>query len=442
MMLYLRTIYKPILIPKTNFFSIGQDIVYLASNGRKETPKHLALGMAIRHNSGSSKLVGLLNGFGHSVSHSKILEYDTALAERQLLLADGLPTELEKKVPTTLAWDNNDFGEETRTGAGTTHNTNGIAIQCKTNTVAPLHELVDAEVDLKRTHKRTIQTPERDIIPYFSNKKEGPPRTFNRLDIEPNSSKEEDEELADRAYIVSKMSQLETPLPGWTGFHTLLHSSKIPPLSTIAYLPVIDASPTEMSTVYTILMKSTKIADQLELKTIVLVFDQAIYYKAQQIRWKDITLQNRLVIRLGQFHTAKTFLAVLGKRFKDGGLSDILVESRVVAVGSVAGVMNGNHYNRGLSSHKLMYEALQRLCLSEFLAQTPEENVQKFKSIADSLHGAFPSQNFQDILLSVEFKHIISQYNHYLEKRSMENPTFDFWLSYMSMVECLLMFIR
>lgn len=87
-------------------------------------------------------------------------------------------------------------------------------------------------------------------------------------------------------------------------------ASYIPSLSTISYLPAIDASPTEMSTVYTILMKSIKFADQLELKRIVLVFDPAIYHKAQQIRWKGTTLQNCLVIRVGQFHTAKTFFAV------------------------------------------------------------------------------------------------------------------------------------
>ena len=42
-------------------------------------PKHVALGMAVRHLSGSAQIVGLLNGFGYSVSHSFVLEHDTAL---------------------------------------------------------------------------------------------------------------------------------------------------------------------------------------------------------------------------------------------------------------------------------------------------------------------------------------------------------------------------
>ena len=64
--------------------SISQDILYLSSKGRIQTPKHLALGMTIRHWTGSSTLISLLNGFGHSVSHSTVLEHDSALASMEL----------------------------------------------------------------------------------------------------------------------------------------------------------------------------------------------------------------------------------------------------------------------------------------------------------------------------------------------------------------------
>ncbi|KAK6178290.1 hypothetical protein SNE40_013093 [Patella caerulea] len=63
--------------------------------------------------------------------------------------------------------------------------------------------------------------------------------------------------------------------------------------SAIHFLPVIPASPS----VNTILKKSIELADRL-----VLVFDPAIYSKAQQIRWKDENISKRTVIRLGEFH--------------------------------------------------------------------------------------------------------------------------------------------
>lgn len=79
-------------------------------------PKHLALGMTLRHMTGSSKLQQLLNGFGHCVSHSDSLEHDTALATQQLQLGNGVPPGFVSGTFTTLVWDNNDFGEETLTG--------------------------------------------------------------------------------------------------------------------------------------------------------------------------------------------------------------------------------------------------------------------------------------------------------------------------------------
>ena len=40
--------------------NIAQDMIYLASKGRKPMPKHVSLGMAVRHLSRSAQLIGLL----------------------------------------------------------------------------------------------------------------------------------------------------------------------------------------------------------------------------------------------------------------------------------------------------------------------------------------------------------------------------------------------
>ena len=114
-----------------------------------------------------------------------------------------------------------------------------------------------------------------------------------------------------------------------------------------------------MSTVNTILKRSVQIADQLELDHTVLVFDLAMYAKAQQIRWKNDDFTQRLVIRLGEFHTTMSYLSVLGKRFGDAGLQDVLIEYEVVAPGSINGVISGHHYNLSMRAHKLLYESLQ-----------------------------------------------------------------------------------
>jgi hypothetical protein len=53
--------------------SLAQERIYVSSNGRKQTPKSLSLGMAVRQITGSYALTKILNGFGNSVSHPAVL---------------------------------------------------------------------------------------------------------------------------------------------------------------------------------------------------------------------------------------------------------------------------------------------------------------------------------------------------------------------------------
>ena len=48
-------------------------------------------------------------------------------------------------------------------------------------------------------------------------------------------------------------------------------------------------------------------------------------------------------------------------------MKDIFIEAQIVAEGSISGVIDGKHYNRGERAHKYLYEALMRLAWAEFL---------------------------------------------------------------------------
>ena len=58
---------------------------------------------------------------------------------------------------------------------------------------------------------------------------------------------------------------------------------------------------------------------------------------------------------MGTFHTVCAFLAAIGKRFSGAGLEDVLIESGIVATGSVPGVLQGKHSNRAIHPHKVKY---------------------------------------------------------------------------------------
>ena len=45
--------------------SLAADTLFLVTNGRKKPSKHLKLGLAVKNMTGSKKLIGMLNRYGH-----------------------------------------------------------------------------------------------------------------------------------------------------------------------------------------------------------------------------------------------------------------------------------------------------------------------------------------------------------------------------------------
>lgn len=305
---------------KTKVVSIAQDLIYAESRGKKQTHKSLALGMTVRQITGSVRLLKILHGLGHTVSASTVYKHDTALA---LASTKGqeiiIPRNMKSEVFTTIVWDNNDFNEETLSGKGTTHVTNGIIIQNEANVNQQLTE----KISISRKH-RTIQPPETRVAPYKSRDKGVISLESYCSEISLEEFHGTEQSLArniDFVYVCNKTyaSDCGKSLPGWTGFNTQIYKD-IPPVSTIGYLPVVDAPVTDIATVNTILHHSVSICERLRLPEIVIVFDEAIYSKAQMIRWKEEELKRRLVIRLGEFHTIMSFCSAIAKIFKDAGL--------------------------------------------------------------------------------------------------------------------------
>jgi hypothetical protein len=65
------------------------------------------------------------------------------------------------------------------------------------------------------------------------------------------------------AYLVSRqvMNIQQPAVPGWTGFNTVMAElGIIPSKNVIEHLPIVDDSPTDMSTVFTVLNQSLDIA--------------------------------------------------------------------------------------------------------------------------------------------------------------------------------------
>lgn len=432
--------------------SICQDIVSLTHSGRRDTPKSLALGLTLRHITGSQHISKLLHKFGHCSSYDSVLRYETALAMKSLGQNDIIPADIKKGVSTILVWDNIDFCEETLTGSGTTHQTNGILIQNQSQ--SPLCDVTsdgDSMPAAKKSRKsraKSFNPPPLEIPAFHLASKQGPQQFSEETSImDLKFCKNQDDIKAaqhtDLSFCLSKENSSDPhKLPGWTGFNRKI-STSLPTKSAIHYLPLIEASPTDMSTINAILERSVNIADLLELDHVVVIFDQAIYSKVQQIRWTNPVFMERLIVRLGEFHTCLSFLGILGKRFGSAGLRDLMIESGIVAQGSINGVITGHHYNRSIRAHKLLYESFERLRFREFLTSLTDESGESTKSLLNDIEGILCDQQQLNLTLrSPDWERLVAQYQTFIREQSETCPTFALWSSYIDMVQILLTFIR
>ena len=244
-------------------------------------------------------------------------------------------------------------------------------------------------------------------------------------------------------WILSRKEDINYIVPSWTGFNILIRNEMPILHSNIQYLTSIDSPATEMSTVITVLDRSLKIKDQLRLKYIVCVFEQAIYCKAIELKWRYPDKYKDCIVMLGIFHMIMMYLGIIGKKFSDASLKDLVVQSDVVATGSADKALSGKMYNRSVRAHKLVYEALYRCLLNRMEDNNPEDSelastifdiqdtVNKFsEDITQISHEEFIESDCFE-----QFNNAVIDYKQYLESTS---DLAKFWLSYLSMVELLL----
>ena len=487
--------------------SICQDILFCSRNGRVLTPKHVSLAMAVRRVTGSTELLTMLNKFGHTVSTSKLQEIEVAVGElRQQEGADHIPANIVKHVPVSFVFDNNDFQEETPSGKDTTHCTNGIIIQNRVYTCMP--PPADVSIPTHSKKKRSLTYAPKLVSDYPVAPRTGPdrvPDAATLITTSVSSSRNEARDQ-DQAWLLARLCP-DLTLPGgiYTQVHLVIHSNQssntqhqtfnkiyngyrspsycvklyylfilqvVPGWSrhnqilcsgdeallpqNVGYMPVVNESSGDLATVYTVLTNAIDTVDILEYESgtpetqrpsVAITVDQAIYAKAVEVcnnpRIKD-SLES-VVLRMGAFHVSTTFIAVMGRRYASAGLRDILMEAGILAVGSVDQVLNGRHYNRAISSLKLMYEAMWRLRWAAFLEWKAEEQGSDspnfgdlYELVSDHRRNETP-ENMQNLVSSESFLELQRDFARF---QSHCGPNETFWSDFIDMVELLLCFIR
>ena len=170
--------------------------------------------------------------------------------------------------------------------------------------------------------------------------------------------------------------------------------------------------------------RALKIIEALKLSTMVCVFDQTIYSKAIEIKWKEQHKLKNVFLMMGMFHLLMMFMHVLSKRFSATGVRDILAQSNTISEGSVDQALCGKMYNRGVRCYKLMYEAIVRRVLEEMKIGTDE--------IIDD------HQSFEEVRSGQSFVKKYTDFINFREALEKGEPLQKFWMSFLEMTELLL----
>ena len=140
-------------------------------------------------------------------------------------------------------------------------------------------------------------------------------------------------------------------------------------------------------------------------------------------------------------HPLMMFLGIIGKRFGDAGYRDILVQSEVIADGSVDRALTGKMYNRSVRAVKLTYEALSRLLVEKFEFESDPEFAAVLSNLKEIIRfNENLSRDGLDTLLNSENLKIYNEkYIDFIDNlKSHGGELALFWISYIEMAQILL----
>ena len=81
---------------------------------------------------------------------------------------------------------------------------------------------------------------------------------------------------------------------------------------------------------------------------------------------RNTHLRSFINLRMGGFHATFVFLIVIGKRFVDGGLKDLIVASGLLGKDQASQMLKEKDYKNGIRVHLYLAEAINRMKLESF----------------------------------------------------------------------------
>ena len=115
-------------------------------------------------------------------------------------------------------------------------------------------------------------------------------------------------------------------VPGWTSFHAIISNRPSVP-TNIGYCQAISSPPSDFNTVYTVLKRAEALFRRIGQQLFIITWGEALYSKAQIIKWRNADEFENLFNRMGEFHRTTNYMGDTETTMEGNGFEDCLVES-------------------------------------------------------------------------------------------------------------------
>lgn len=398
---------------KAKVVAVCHFIINIVTRGHVKTWMCTQIGMTIKSLTSSRKIVDILNRIGVSISYNLVEEIETEMAfkisQKVNYLPDGLIAE-NPNLCTMAAFDNYDRYVETLDGRNTLHDTNGIVIQNVTEsndttvascTTITSHNPLEILCHSNRRRGFDYDNMTDEIESYISSGRKLPALSGIEPMLLPNVN-----EGANLNNIWMFTFAFDLPCrERWHLFNSRYYTDQNP-RQKIAYLPPIHKSPVSNTVVKQTMNIALGIAQECHQKNMVVVYDMAIAIKALKIQAEmSPSPFDDLFIFIGPFHTELSYFKAVGKFISDCGISNLLVQSGLLANGSVNGFLMGKHFNRCKTLHPVVAVSFKALHFRKFLSEKNDEELEA------ELINALTEQDTTFVLDS--YQELLKEYDEY-----------------------------
>lgn len=144
---------------------------------------------------------------------------------------------------------------------------------------------------------------------------------------------------------------------------------------------------------------------------IILSYDLAIAKMAMQIQIMEHPRYENIFVSLGGLHVQLAFFKAVGKMIDSSGIEEILVQSEVIAHGSLYSFISSKHFNRCKRIHPLLAAAPQALHMERFMSEKeidPETVVDSLKFVMSN-----PVESCEELNVPRALQDVIEQYTEF-----------------------------